>query len=98
MGDDGARDATGATDGIQLVDKDDAGGALFGLGEQVADAGGADADEHLDKLGARDRKERHIGFASDSTGEQGLAGARRAHQQHAARDVTTEPGVALGRA
>jgi hypothetical protein len=31
----------------------------LGLLEQVAHAGGADADEHLDEVGAGDRVERH---------------------------------------
>ena len=41
-----------AADGVDLVDEDDAGRVLLGLLEQVAHAGGADADEHLDEVGA----------------------------------------------
>src|SRR5207253_9412339 len=33
---------------IQLVDEDDARGLLLGLGEEIADARGPHADEHLD--------------------------------------------------
>ena len=52
-------------------------------GEQVADAGRADADERLDELRAGDREERHAGLAGDRLGEQRLAAAGRAEQQHA---------------
>ena len=41
-------------DGVDLVDEEDAGGVFLGGGEQVADAAGAHADEHLDELGAVD--------------------------------------------
>ena len=47
-----------AADGVDLVDEDDAGRVLLALLEQVADARGADAHEHLDEVRARDREER----------------------------------------
>jgi hypothetical protein len=39
--------------------------------------GGADADEHLDEVGAGDREERHARLAGDGAREQRLAGAGR---------------------
>ena len=51
----------------------------------------ADADEHLDEVGAGDGEERHVGLAGDGAGEQRLAGAGRADEQHAARDAPAEP-------
>ncbi len=42
-----------ATDGVDLVDEDDARRVLLALLEQVADAARADADEHLDEVRAR---------------------------------------------
>src|SRR6201993_2322284 len=42
---------------VDLVDEDDAGRVLLALFEHVADARGADADEHLDEIRARDREE-----------------------------------------
>ena len=63
-------------DGVDLVDEDDAGRVLLALLEQIADARRADADEHLDEVGAADREERHVGFAGDRAREQRLAGAR----------------------
>jgi hypothetical protein len=70
-------------DRVDFVDEDDAGRVLLGLLEHVAHAAGADADEHLDEVRAGDGEERHVGFARDGAREQGLAGARRADQQHA---------------
>ena len=75
-----------AADGVDLVHEDDAGRVLLGLLEEVADAAGADADEHLDEVRAGDREERHAGLAGDGAGEQGLAGAGRPVEQHALGD------------
>jgi hypothetical protein len=79
-----------AADGVDLVDEDDAGRIALGLVEEVADAAGADADEHLDELGAGDGEEGHARFAGDGSGEQRLAGARRPDEEHAARDARAE--------
>src|SRR3970282_672333 len=85
-----------AADGVDLIDEDDAGGVALGLIEEVAYTGGADADEHLDELGAADREERHAGLPGDRAREQRLAGARRAQQEDAARDARAEGGELLG--
>ncbi len=77
-------------DRIDLVDEDDAGSVLLRLVEHVAHARGADADEHLDEIGAGDREERNLGLACDRLREQRLAGAGRADHQHAARDLAAE--------
>ena len=79
-----------AADGVDLVDEDDARRVALGLVEQVAHAAGADADEHLDELGAGDAEERHARLAGDGAGQQRLAGAGRADEQHAARDARAE--------
>jgi len=55
---------TVATHSVDLVDKDDAGGVLLALLEEIADAAGADADEHLDEVRAADREERHAGLTA----------------------------------
>ena len=82
-------------DGVDLVDEDDAGRVLLALLEEVAHAAGADADEHLDEVGARDAEERHARLAGDGAREERLAGARRAHHQHALRDAAAELGELL---
>ena len=83
--------ATVAADGVDLIDEDDARRVLLGLLEHVADAAGADADEHLDEVGTGNGEERHIGLAGDGAREQRLAGAGRADQQQTARNAPAEP-------
>ena len=60
---------------------------LAGRLEQVAHPAGADADEHLHEVRAGDRQERHAGLAGDGPGDEGLAGARGADEQHALGDA-----------
>jgi hypothetical protein len=79
-----------AADRVDLVDEDDAGRILLALLEHVAHAAGADADEHLDEVGAGDGEERHVGFSGDGAGEQRLAGARRADQQAALGNLAAQ--------
>ncbi|CDN45514.1 hypothetical protein BN871_HV_00060 [Paenibacillus sp. P22] len=81
-----------ASDSVDLVDEDDARRVLLGVLEQVADAGCAYADEHLDEVRAGDAEERNSGFACDSAGQERLAGTRRAHQQHALRNAGADCG------
>ena len=81
--------------GIQLVDEDDAGGARLRLREEVTHAGRADADEHLDEVGAAQAEEGHPGFAGHRLGEEGFAGAGGADQQHALGDLAAEPAIVL---
>src|SRR5262249_39631711 len=63
---------------------------LLGLLEHIAHARGADADEHLDEVGARDGEERHVGFARDRTRKQRLTGAGWANQEHTARNAAAQ--------
>ena len=79
-----------AADRVDFVDENDAGRGFLALLEHVAHAAGADADEHLDEVRAADGKERHVRFAGDGAGEQGLAGAGRADQQHAFGNAAAE--------
>lgn len=85
-----------AADRVDLVDEDDAGRVLLGLFEHIADAAGANADEHLDEVGARDREERHIGLACDGARSERLTGTGRADEQDAARDAPAQPLELLG--
>ena len=79
-----------AADRVDFVDEDDAGRVLLALLEHVAHAAGADADEHLDEVGAGDGEERHVGFARDGARQQRLTGARRTDQQAAFRDLAAQ--------
>ena len=85
-----------ASDGVDLVDEDDAGLVLLGLVEQVAHPAGAHAHEHLHEVGAGDAEEGHPGLAGHRPGQQGLAGAGRAEQQHALGDAGPQALKALG--
>src|SRR5213075_1272344 len=67
--------ATVTADGVDLVHEDDARRRLLGLLEQVAHARGADADEHLDEVGAGDREEGNAGLAGNRAREERLARA-----------------------
>ena len=48
---------TAAADGVDFVDKHEAGSVLAGLFEHVADTAGADTDEHFDEIRTRDGEE-----------------------------------------
>src|SRR4051794_30282333 len=85
-----------AADGVDLVHEDDAGRVLLRLLEEVADAGGADPDEHLDEVGSRDREEGDARLTRNGAGEQRLAGARRPVEQDALRDPRPERLELLG--
>jgi len=77
-------------DGVDFIEEDDARRIFLGLAEQVADAAGADADEHLDKITAGDAEKRHIRFAGNGLGQQGLAAAGRSDQQHTAGNASAD--------
>ena len=95
VGGHGGDPAARLADRVELVDEDDAGGALARLLEEVAHARGPEAHEHLHELGAREREERHPRLARHRLGEQRLAGARGAHEEHPLGDARAEGGVLL---
>src|SRR5690554_3850586 len=78
---------TMAADGVDLVDKDDAGGVLLALFEHVAHPAGADTDEHLDEVRTGDREEGNIRLAGDGARQQGLTRARGADKKAALRNL-----------
>ena len=82
-------------DGVDLVDEHDAGGLLPRLLEQIPHLGRPHAHEHLHKFRAGDGEEGHLGLPGHRLGQQGLAGARRPHQQHALGQAGADGGVLL---
>ena len=86
----------GFADGVDLVDEDDAGRHLGGLLEQVTDTAGPHAHEHLHKVRAGDGEEGDVGLPGHGLGQQGFAGARRAHQQGALGELGADLGVFAG--
>ena len=71
-----ARARAAHADGVELVDEDDRGRVLARLLEELADAGGAEAGEHLDERGGALRVEGRARGVRDRLREQRLAGAR----------------------
>ena len=68
----GESGTTLTSDSIDLVNEDDAGGVLLGLGENVTDTASSNTDEHLNELGTGDRNERDSCLAGNGLGEQSL--------------------------
>src|SRR5207247_5849036 len=75
---------------VYLVNEDNARGLRFRLLEEIADARGADADEHLHELRSAQAEERHVRFARHRARQERLAGARRPDEQHAFRNPAAE--------
>ena len=89
------RAAATLADRVDLVQEHQRGRLLLRLLEQLADARGAQADEHLDELRAGHEEERDVRLPGDGASEQRLAASRRTEQQHALRDAPAEPLVLL---
>ena len=88
--------AAPSADGVDFVDKDDAGLILFRHIEKVAHTAGADADVHFDEVGAGNGEERHARLSRDGFREQGFTRSRRAYQEHAAGNPRAEVGELFG--
>ena len=86
---------TGTSHGVDLVDEDDAWRLGLRLLEHVAYARGTHADEHLDEVATRHRKERYTGLAGHSLGQQGLTCARRAYEQGTLGNLAAQLGIFL---
>ena len=92
----GETGTTLTTDGIDLINEDDAGGILLGLAEDITDTGGTDANEHLDELGTRDGDEGYAGLTGHGLGEKGLTGTGRSVKDDTTGDAATISRVNLG--
>ena len=72
-------------DGVDLIDKHDAGRFVLRLFEEVSHLGCAHADKHFYKFRTGNREEGHMCFTGDSLCQQCFACAGRANQQGALR-------------
>mmetsp|Transcript_14045 Transcript_14045/g.35385 ORF Transcript_14045/g.35385 Transcript_14045/m.35385 type:complete len:951 (-) Transcript_14045:158-3010(-) len=81
---------------VDLVHKDDARRVDARALEEVAHARGAHAHDDLHKLRAAHLEKRHAALARDRLGDEGLARAWAALQQHALGRLGVERGIALG--
>ena len=78
-------------DGVDLVDEEDRRRAPRGFLEDLAELGLALAVELPHDLGAVEVNEVHAALGGDGAGQQRLAGAGRAVQQHALRRENAQP-------
>src|SRR5690606_38214997 len=76
-------------------DEDDGGRVLSRFGKEIADARGADTDDHFHELCAAHREERNVRLPRHGAGEKRLSGAGGADQQNALRGGATEARVLL---
>src|SRR5581483_5642923 len=78
-------------DGVELVDEDDRRRVLARLLEELANARGAEAREHLDERGRARGVEVRAGLVRDRLREQRLAGAGRPVEEQSLRRLRAEP-------
>ena len=69
--------------GIDFINEHNGRGQPLGLLKQVPHTAGAHAHIQLQEIGAGNGQELHPRLTGHSPGQEGLAGTRRAHQQHA---------------
>ena len=81
------------SDGVDLVDKDDAWSLFLGLLEKVAHFRSTHTDKHFYKLRAGHGEKRHVGFPCYRLCKHGLTGSRRAYQQYALRHGSSDLSV-----
>src|SRR5207302_7394271 len=91
------RTATLAPEGIDLVEKDEAGGIYLRMPEEIEDARRAHTDEHRDEVGPAQREIRDLRHTGDRPREQRLAGAGWTDQQDATRHARTKLAEAARR-
>merc|ERR1719482_1106981 len=84
-----------AADRVDLIDEYDARSLLARFLKESANATGADARIHLDKLGARGRDEGDAGLARSGAREERLAGAGRTLHDHALGHLRSQGSVLL---
>ena len=79
-----------ATHSVNLINEDNTRRLLLGLLEHIAHPGGAYADEHLDKVRAGNREERHLGFTGNRLSQQGFTRTGLAHHENTSGNAPTQ--------
>src|SRR3989338_2759827 len=72
-----SRPAALPSDGIDLINENDAWRVLFRTNEEIANTTGAHADEHFDEFRSRNREKRHTGFSRNRAREERLSRSGR---------------------
>ena len=83
-------------DGVDLVDKNDAGRVLVGLLEEVTHTGSAYAYVQFDKVGSRQGEEGHVRFSCYGLGEQCFARSGRTDQERPLGELGADLDVLAG--
>jgi hypothetical protein len=83
---------------VNFIDKYDAGRALFGLGEESANARGPAPDQHLHEVTRTRNEKRQLGLTRHGTGDEGLPTSSGAVQQYTPWSAGTHRVVELRRA
>ena len=81
--------STKPTNGIDFVDKNNAGSMFFPLLEEIANTGRSDADKHFHEIRSTDTEERHAGFTGNGLGQQRFACTGRTDDQDALGNAAT---------
>ena len=82
--------AAAPSDGVELVDEDDARVVAPRVLEELADSRRADARVHLDEIRAAGKQKRDLRFAGHRARQQRLAGSRRSDEQNAFRNASAD--------
>ena len=83
-------------DGIDFVDKDNAGSLFLGLLKQISNLRSAHSNEHFNKFRARYGEKRHAGFTGDRLCQHRLARTGRPHQKNTLRHRSAYVCIFLG--
>ena len=76
---------------IDFIDENDAGSRLLCIGKEITHPPRPDTDKHLDELGCRNAEKRNTRLSCHGPCQQGLAGARRPHQEYTFGDFSANP-------
>src|SRR5262245_6856684 len=84
------------TDGIDLINKDNAWCLFFTLDKEISHPRSTNPDEHLNKVRSTNGKKWDSGFASDCPRKQGFSSAWSSDEQDALWDAPAQTGEFLG--
>mmetsp|Transcript_2572 Transcript_2572/g.4000 ORF Transcript_2572/g.4000 Transcript_2572/m.4000 type:complete len:321 (-) Transcript_2572:551-1513(-) len=84
------------SNGIDLINEDDARRVLLGLVEHITHTRSSNTNKHLYKFGTRNGDEWHTCLSSNSLGEEGLTSTRGSIEDDTTRNAASVLGVSLG--
>ena len=84
------------SDGINLINENNARSLLLCFSEQITNPAGAHADEQLDEFRGSHREERHTRFSCNCTGQQRFSGSRWPNKQDTTGNFCPESNEGFG--